>query len=110
MRRPCRVAFVDTSTEEAYTHLRKSNDTESIFSAIERVMAILQDNAFAGIQIPKRLIPPAYSRQYSITNLWKYNLPHGWRLLYALETVDNQLTAIIIEWLAHKEYERRFKY
>jgi hypothetical protein len=54
----------------------------------------LKENPFCGIAIPKRLIPKIYKRKYGINNLWKYNLPG----------------ALILEWLSHKEYERRFKY
>jgi len=41
----------------------------------------IEKNAFCGIQISKRLIPEAYAKK-GIKNLWKYDLPRGWRLMY----------------------------
>jgi hypothetical protein len=70
----------------------------------------LKENPFCGIAIPKRLIPKIYIRKYGINNLWKYNLPGAWRLLYSIAGNRVKIVAIILEWLSHKEYERRFKY
>ncbi|MFH1181625.1 MAG: hypothetical protein V1702_01580 [Candidatus Woesearchaeota archaeon] len=80
---------------------------KSIIKAIKD----LNQNAFSGLQIQKRLFPYEYVRKYRIKNLWKYDLPRGWRLLYTV-TPENeiQLLTIILEWLPHKEYERRFNY
>ena len=66
---------------------------------------------FSGIQIPKRLFPKEYVRKYGINNLWKYDLPRGWRLMYTV-TAENEVDLIsaILEWFDHKDYEMRFKY
>jgi len=37
-------------------------------------------------------------------------LRNGWRLLYTLKEEEMVVIGIILEWLPHKEYERRFKY
>ena len=76
-----------------------------------RAIGDLKENAFSGIQIPKRLFPKEYVQKYGITNLWKYDLPRGWRLLYTV-TSDNEVELIsaILEWFDHKNYEKRFKY
>jgi len=70
----------------------------------------LEENVFIGIQIPKRLIPKYYLQNYLIKNLWKYNLPNGWRLLYSIIGEEIMIISVILEWLDHKKYERRFKY
>jgi hypothetical protein len=70
----------------------------------------IEANAFCGIQIPKRLIPKIYLTQYNIHNLWKYNLPNAWRLLYSIESSGVMVVSIIIDWMNHKEYERKFRY
>jgi len=50
-------------------------------------------------------------KKYRIRNLWKYDLPDGWRLLYSITTPTKvEILSIIIEWFNHKEYERKFKY
>jgi hypothetical protein len=46
-----------------------------------------------------------------MNNLWKYDLPDGWRLIYTLSTPNKiEILAIILEWFDHKNYERRFGY
>ena len=66
----------------------------------------VEEDAFCGIQIPKRLIP----KEYAVKNLWKYDLPKGWRLLYSIVNEEIVVISIIIEWFDHKSYEKRFKY
>lgn len=64
-----------------------------------------------GIQIPKRLFPKEYVIKYKINNLWKYDLPDGWRLIYTLNPLNQvEILSVILEWFNHKEYERRFHY
>lgn len=70
----------------------------------------IEEDAFCAIQIPKKLIPKIYIDKYRIDNLWKYDLPSGWRILYSVAKGEVVVISIIIEWMAHKEYERRFKY
>ena len=49
-------------------------------------------------------------RKYKVTNLWKYDLPNAWRLIYTVDTDEVMIVAIILEWFDHKDYEKRFKY
>ncbi len=51
-----------------------------------------------------------YVRNYGITNLRKYNLPDAWRLLYTIVGNEIEIISVLLEWLSHKEYERRFGY
>lgn len=66
----------------------------------------MKKNPFCGIQIPKKLIPKIYIKNYGIDNLWKYDLPKAWRLLYSIVGNEIRIIAIVIEWLSHKEYEK----
>ena len=56
------------------------------------------------------MIPTKYLKDYQIDNLWKYDLPNGWRLLYSIARDEVIIVSIIIEWIDHKKYERRFGY
>jgi len=39
------------------------------------------------------------------------NLPDTWRLIYALKSPTKiEIISVILEWMSHKDYERRFKY
>jgi len=63
-----------------------------------------------GTAISKRLIRKEYIRKYGIDNLYKYDLPNAWRLLYSLGKEGIKIIAIIFQWCSHKEYEGRFRY
>jgi Txe/YoeB family toxin of Txe-Axe toxin-antitoxin module len=90
----------------------KNSKTEDkkLHKWINRAMDDLEDNAFCGIQIQKRLIPKVYIEKYGLDNLWKYDLPKGWRLIYSVVNGEVQILSIILEWMSHKDYEKRFKY
>ncbi len=103
-----KVVFIDQRLEKSFLSLRED---DFIKKAIIKAIKDLRENAFAGINVPKKLIPQDYIKKYGINNLWKYNLPKGWRLLYTV-TADNEVELIsaILEWFNHKQYERKFGY
>jgi Txe/YoeB family toxin of Txe-Axe toxin-antitoxin module len=103
-----KVKFISKKLQENFNSL---SEDDSIKKFIKRAIKDLQDNAFFGIQLPKRLIPKEYILKYGVKNLWKYDLPQGWRLIYTI-TAENevQLISAILEWFNHPEYEKRFHY
>ncbi|AJF62963.1 MAG: hypothetical protein QT11_C0001G0833 [archaeon GW2011_AR20] len=108
MIKPSKVKFISDELEKDFNSLK---DDDFIKKAIIRAIQDLKENAFCGIQIPKKLFPKEYVQKYGIKNLWKYDLPKGWRLLYTV-TAENEVELIsaILEWFNHKDYERRFGY
>jgi len=108
MIKPSTVVFIDEKLENSFNSLK---DEDPIKKSIVSAIRELKKNAFSGIQVPKNLIPKEYIKKYGIKNLWKYDLPKGWRLLYTI-TADNEVELIsaILEWFDHQEYERRFNY
>ena len=103
-----KVVFISSELEEDFNLLTAE---DPIKKGMIRAINDLRENAFSGIQIPKRLFPKKYVQRYGINNLWKYDLPRGWRLLYTV-TADNEVELIsaILEWFDHKDYERKFGY
>ena len=108
MIKPSKVVFISDELEDSFNSLPEN---DFVKKSMIRAIKDLRRNAFAGIHVPKRLIPNEYIRKWGIKNLWKYDLQKGWRLLYTI-TSDNavELISAILEWFDHKEYERRFKY
>ena len=102
------VAFVDEKTKKAFEKLKEEDP--KLHKFICRAIDDLKKDPFVGISIPKKLIPKIYIKKYSVNNLWKYNLPEAWRLLYFVVGDQVKIVSIILEWLTHKEYERRFGY
>lgn len=102
------VKFVSENLENEFESLPEE---EPLKKHIKRAIEDLKQNAFAGIQIPKRLFPKEYIQRYHVSNLWKYDLPKGWRIIYTIvRESEVQLLSIILEFFDHKEYARRFHY
>ena len=104
-------AFINRKIQAAYEELDAGKAIEKeLHKNLESAFRDIAENAFCGIQIPKRLIPKDYLKRYGIDNLWKYNLPDAWRLLYTIRRDQVIVITIILEWMPHKEYEKKFKY
>jgi len=106
IKKRCEVQFANEKVENAFKKLGDSN----LKKFIERAFCDIQENPFCGIQIPKKQIPQEYIKKFDIDNVWKYNLPNSWRLIYSIRGGEIIIITIILEWMDHKEYERRFEY
>lgn len=106
------IVFADSRIKTAFNKLKISKtEDKALYKFLLRAFEDLKSDAFCGIQIPKSLIPKEYARKYGkMDNLWKYNLPNAWRLIYTIKTEEVIVLSVILEWLDHKNYERRFKY
>jgi len=107
-----KIVFVDTKIKDAFEKLKTSTtEDKRLNEFLLRAFKDLENDAFCGIQIPKKLIPNEYERKYGkLDNLWKYDLPGGWRLIYTIKQDDVIILSIVLEWLDHKNYERRLGY
>ena len=106
MNKPCEVQFVNEKIQKTYEELEEKPLKEQL----EKALCDIEENPFCGIQIPKRLIPKDYIKKHNIANVWKYNLPGAWRLIYSIRGGEAIIITIILDWMDHKEYERKFKY
>lgn len=103
-----KIIFSSEKLKAALERLKSSKtEDKNLYKWIIRAFEDLENDAFSGIQIPKRLIPKEYGK---LDNLWKYNLPNAWRLIYTIKKDKIYVLSIILEWLNHKEYKKRFKY
>lgn len=103
-----RIQFVDDKLKKSFDKLSKTNP--QMHGLISRAFCDIQENAFCGVQIPKRIIPKDFIKKYKVKNLWKYNLPNAWRLIYSIESDQINVISIVLKWFDHKEYERKFGY
>ena len=80
------VYFADEKLKEVYNNLEDSKAEEKeLHKWISRAIDDLKKDAFTGIQIKKELIPSEYKQKIPyMDNLWKYDMPKGWRLLYTV--------------------------
>ena len=109
--KPVYVSFGDPKVDKEFEELKEGKfQDKQLYHFIERAIKDLKENPACGIKIAKYLWPKEYIKEYSITNLWKYNLPNGWRLIYTIKENEVTIFTIILEWFDHKDYERKFKY
>lgn len=106
------IKFGDENLKKAYLELDSNRFQEKQLKEwLDRAMEDIEKNAFCGIQLAKKLIPKEYPPKYgSIDNLWKYNLPNAWRLIYTIKKEGIVVFSIVLEWLPHKDYGKRFGY
>lgn len=111
MTKKIEVSFITPNLKSEYEELKEGKfEDKQLHKFITRARNDLKNNPFSGIRVPKKLWPEVYIKKYRITNLWKYDLPNGWRLTYIIEASEVKIVSIILEWFSHKEYEKRFKY
>jgi Txe/YoeB family toxin of Txe-Axe toxin-antitoxin module len=104
------IKFVDEKLQNLFEKLKDSKtEDKKLYEWIVRAFEDLEKNAFCGTQIPKRLIPKEY-KKYELDNLWKYDLPNAWRLIYTVAKGEVCVLSIVLEWMNHKDYENRFNY
>jgi len=106
------IIFGDKKLKAFFDRLRNSKtEDKKLYQWLCRAFEDLENNAFCGIQIPKKLVPKEYEKRFgSLDNLWKYNLPNAWRLIYTIKSNKVLVLSIILEWMNHKDYEKRFNY
>ncbi len=106
-----RYAFVELSLKETFENLEEGKyEDKQLANFLKKAIADLLENPFCGIRIPSKIWPKEYVRKYKINNLRKYDLPNGWRLIYTIAGNKLEIISVIIEWLKHKKYGRKFKY
>jgi Txe/YoeB family toxin of Txe-Axe toxin-antitoxin module len=109
--KPIYVAFASPKLEKNFEKLKNGNyEDKQVYSFIERAISDLKKNPMCGIKIPRKLWPKGYITKYQIKNLWKYDLPDAWRLIYSIFEDKLMILNLILEWFPHKEYERKFGY
>ncbi|MGM5481771.1 MAG: hypothetical protein ACQESE_05180 [Nanobdellota archaeon] len=105
------VVFIDKKTEHKFETLKSGTyEKKKLYSFIKRAIADLKDDPACGVKIPKKLWPQSYVKKYGVTNLWKYDLPNAWRLIYTIQSDEITIMNIILDWFSHKKYERKFNY
>jgi Txe/YoeB family toxin of Txe-Axe toxin-antitoxin module len=105
------VVFANPKIELEFDKLKQGKfEDKKLYEYISRAIEDLKKDPTSGVKIPKNVWPKEYIQKFEITNLWKYDLPNAWRLIYTIKTDDIQILNVILEWFDHKNYEKKFKY
>lgn len=105
---PHKIIFVDQTLEDSYNNL---SEEDPIKKGIVKAIKSINENIHCGRNVKKKLIPKELLQKYNLNNLWIYNLPSSWRLLYSITSSDDiKIIAAILDWMNHKDYERLFNF
>jgi len=102
------LRYADQRVVKELSKLKKKDS--KLYLHVENAFRNIKEDPVCGIKIPLKLIPKDWKKRYGINNLYKYNLPNAWRLLYSLIGGKIEIIAIILGCFNHKEYERKFNY
>tara|TARA_Y100000034_G_scaffold126118_1_gene176877 strand:+ start:169 stop:516 length:348 start_codon:yes stop_codon:yes gene_type:complete len=106
-----RVAFVNDSLREAYNKLKDGKfEDKELYGFVSRAIDDLKKNPLCGDRVPNKQIPKEYLKRFGVNSVWKYNLPNAWRLIYTVVGDEVKIVSMILEWMSHKDYNRRFRY
>ncbi|MBN1185864.1 MAG: hypothetical protein JXB49_26520 [Bacteroidales bacterium] len=106
--KPEKVVFLDSNLQVSFESL---SNKDPLKKGLTKAIRDIQEDASCGRNVKKKLIPKKLLEKYKINNLWIYNLPNSWRLIYSIApTHEIQIIAAILCWMNHKEYERLFKF
>jgi hypothetical protein len=82
-----------------------------MLEAISQTIRSLKDDEVIGKQVRRRAIPKYYIKRHGIQTLYRVSLPHGWRLVYSIQSFyENERTALLLEIMDHNQYNKRFGY
>lgn len=100
--KPERVVFLDDELQKLFEELREDDPVKK---GLKKAIQDISQNAFCGRNVKKNLIPSKYS---NLNNLWIYNLPTAWRMIYSLSPGEIEIVAVVLDWMDHKDYENLF--
>ncbi len=103
------VVFADEKTKQAWKEILETD--KELAKQLLKAKEDIKENAFCGRSVIKKLIPKPYIKKYKIDNLWIYDLPSAWRLLYTITTPNKiEIISVVLDWMDHKEYNNLFKF
>lgn len=109
--KPIYVSFANPKLEKVYEKLNQGTyEEKKLHTHIQKAIQELKKNPTCGMKITKSLWPKNYIQKFQIANLWKYDLPDGWRLIYTIFQNQTMILNVILEWFSHKKYEQKFRY
>jgi len=108
--------ILSPEAEKVYKHLNeeapKSKTDQTILKAINKKVELIKANPHYGNPIAKKLIPQEYKDKYSVSNLFRIELPNFWRMLYTLTDGETniEIIAFVLDVIDHPTYDKKFAY
>jgi len=104
--------IIDTKSKKEIDKLVKKNNRLS--KAYDKSIEVLRKNPEAGQPVTKDQWPKKLKREYSLTNLYRYDIIRshpGWRLIYTITPEGKvKILVVVLKVLDHHKYGRLFGY
>ena len=108
--KPIYVTFGEKKIENEFEILKEGKfEDKQLYEFIDRAIKDLKSSPTCGTKIPKKLWPKEYIKKFGITNLWKYDMPNAWRLIYTIQTNEIMILNNKIPLMFHKWFIRNNK-
>ena len=108
--------ILSPEAKEVFEYLNQEAETSkierSILNAVKQKSEFIKMNPHYGDPVSKNLIPKEYIEKYSVTNLFRVELPNFWRMLYTLTEGETKIEIIsfVLDIIDHKTYNKKFGY
>ena len=107
--------ILSPEAEEVYKNLNaeaeSNKQSRMILKAVNHKIDLIKANIHYGDPIAKNLIPEEYKKGYSVTNLFRVELPAFWRMLYTLTNNEQiEIIAFVLDIIDHPTYDNKFGY
>jgi len=98
-----------------YVELKQSAESgngasQILLKKLDKAMNKLKYDYRAGEHIAKNKIPDFYKINYGVENLWKINLDPNYRLIYSIRGTEIEVMSVLLEFMDHDHYNKRFGY
>lgn len=110
---PAQVCFESEQLRTAYEELKASRKTEDkrLCKKLKAAINVLRQKPAAGDTVHDYQVPKEYRQKHGPGRRYLvYRLSDSMRLTYILSGKDGVRRVILVEWMTHGEYERRFGY
>lgn len=105
------VKFIDSSLNEELKKLKNgTSEQQKLYENIVNSISKLREDPLHSIIIKKKQIPKIYVKKYNVDNLRMLKIDPSWRLIYTIVSNEVKIISVVLEWMNHKDYEKRFNY
>lgn len=99
---------LQTTVENQFSKGKNNSKEIKLWKGIQRILDRIKENPLYGKNAKKELIPRYYTNEHNAENIRIADLPFFWRLIYTLDSTEEDLTIFVLDIFSHDNYNKRF--
>jgi len=110
MKEEVTVGFIDNKIRNSFEKLKKMD--KKLYKLLDRAFDDIKKDYTIGEKRPIKSIKKEFIKKWGLDetrNIWVYDLPSAWRLLYTIRKEEVIVLAIILDWMNHDAYMKIYK-